>query len=91
MTPTVTVFIARGCGACTAYKPGFMAAAAPFRRRVRVLVVETTTPAGAKLASIEGIRATPTTIVKTRRGTTIRRVGALDAAGVRRLFEAAVA
>jgi hypothetical protein len=90
MTPTVTVFVARGCGACDAYKAPFMAAAAPFRRRVRVLVVETTSAAGAKLAAIEGIRATPTTIVKTRRGTTLRRVGALDARGVHQLFVAAV-
>jgi hypothetical protein len=91
MTPTVTVFIARGCGACTLYKPGFMQAAAPFRRQVRVRVIETTTAEGAQLAARAGIRATPTTIVQTRRGTTFRRVGALDAAGVRKLFEAAVA
>ncbi len=89
-TPTVTVFVARGCGACTAYKPEFMRAAAPFRRHVRVVVIETSTPAGTKAAIAARISGTPTTIVQTRRGTTIRRVGALPAAAVTQLFRSAV-
>lgn len=90
MTPSVTVFVARGCGACTVYKAAFMPVARAYARRVRIFVIETTTRQGAQAATRARISATPTTIVQTRRGTTYRRVGALDAAGVRRLFESAI-
>jgi hypothetical protein len=90
MTPSVTVFVARGCGACTVYKAAFAPVARAYARRVRVFVIETTTREGANAATRARINATPTTLVQTRRGTHYRRVGALDAAGVRQLFESAL-
>lgn len=91
MTPSVTVFVARGCGACTVYKREFAPIARRYAGRVRVLVIETTTRQGAHAAMKAKISATPTTIVHTRRGTNYRRIGALQAAAVEQLFQSALA
>lgn len=90
MQPTVTVFVAKHCGACHDYMPKFKAAANRFRRFVNVQVVETSGQRGAAYANRMGIRGTPTTIVQTVRGTTIRRVGSLHMPDVVRLFESAL-
>lgn len=90
MQPTVTVFVAKHCGACHDYMPKFKAVAGHFRRFVNVQVVETSSPRGAAYANRMGIRGTPTTIVQTARGTSIRRVGALRTPDIARLFESAV-
>lgn len=90
MQPTVTVFVAKHCGACHAYMPKFKAVANRYRRFVNVQVVEVSGPRGSVYANRMGIRGTPTTLVQSRRGTHVRRVGALDVPEIQRLFDSAV-
>jgi thiol-disulfide isomerase/thioredoxin len=89
MRPTVTVFVARGCGACHAFVPVLRRMARHYPQ-VQVHIVEISGGRGATYAQHERIRGTPTTIVHTARGTTVRRVGALPANDIQRLFETAV-
>lgn len=90
MQPIIVVFVAQGCGACHAYEPIFRKVAAANRRSgARVHVVEISSKRGTALANKFGVRATPTTLARTAHGTTLRRIGALDEAGVQRLFDQA--
>lgn len=82
--PTFLVFIMEGCGHCEEYAP----------RVSRKL-----TGSGVALmfadanrdhrAAKYGVTGTPTTLVRTRRGTVIRRVGSIDDAEIDRLAAAA--
>lgn len=89
--PAVLVFVMTGCPACHEFVPRLKAVSAPLRAQgVPVQVVDITKdPRGAQLANQLGVKATPTTIVRSRRGQHRRRVGALADPDLVRLLASA--
>jgi thiol-disulfide isomerase/thioredoxin len=88
--PAVFVFIQEGCPACHDYMPKFDRAAA---ERPDVVVgrydLAAPDPRVAEFAEKLGVKATPTTVVMTSRGTFQRHVGSLPVAQIKALLDAA--
>ena len=79
MGPGVLVFVMSGCPACHDYTPRFKRLAAAYEAKgmpVRVLDI-TKDKRAAALADSMRVKATPTTVVHTRGGKTLRRIGSL--------------
>lgn len=83
-TPAFLVFVMDGCGHCTEYAPRVKRALAGSGVGLEFANVERD-----RRAAKYRVTGTPTTLVRTRRGTVIRRVGGIDDAEIGRLVAAA--
>lgn len=90
--PAVLVFVMEGCPACHEFVPRMKNVSAPFRARgLSVQVVDITKhPRAEQMATQMRVQATPTTIVRDRRGNMKRRVGAVPDQEIARLLASAV-
>lgn len=92
MPPGVLAFVMNGCPACHEYVPRLGRVSARYRARgmpVRVLDINADKRAAA-LADKLGVKATPTTIAQTLRGTTLRRVGAIADSEIEKLLASVI-
>ena len=81
----ITVFVMKGCGACTAFKPLLKGVAARFPQvPLQVLDIDKNVPLASKLK----INATPTTVMTHYKGDVRKLVGAVDEATLTRAFTA---
>jgi hypothetical protein len=85
----VFVFGQAGCPACSEYIPRFKRIAAAFRDRFPIGIYDLLRdgPKANEFATRLGIRATPTTVVMTSRGSLHKHVGALAESAIRELLE----
>jgi hypothetical protein len=86
--PVFQVFVLAGCGHCEEYLPRARAAVERLRGAVRLQVVDAARDYRAQKYAVRG---TPTTLVLTRQGRVLRRVGAVDDLEIQRLLRAALA
>lgn len=84
----VFVFGQFGCPACSEYIPRFKRVAGPYRRHFPIGIYDLAKdgPHANEIATRLGIRATPTTVIMTTRGSLHKRVGALGDADIRALL-----
>ncbi len=88
--PAVFLFHASGCPACHQYMPVFQHGVQRLRGQVPIGVYDLEADRhGRRLAEKLGVRATPTTIVMSSRGTLVKREGLLDSRTLAGLLAAA--
>lgn len=78
-----------GCPACATYVPRFKRLAGPYRSRIPIGVYDLARDGqhANEFASKLGIRATPTTVVMSRRGSIHKHVGQLSDAQIIQLLD----
>ena len=82
---TVLVFVMKGCGACTAFKPLLKRVASKFPQvPLQTLDIDKHSALAAKL----GVNATPTTVMAHHKGDVRKIVGAVDEATLGKVFAA---
>ena len=84
----VFVFHQHGCPACAVYVPRFKRVASPHRQHFPIGVYDLAKDQHARSFAerLGGIRAVPTTVVMSDRGSLHKHVGALDEATIARLL-----
>lgn len=90
--PAVFVFVMKGCGACEEFMPRFTRLATPYYQHGLPIGVYDIAkdPRAAKFGDHLGVTATPTTIVRTRHGRSLRRIGSVSDAEIVKLLRGAV-